>query len=162
MTECRTHNPVVTGLIPVRWAIYSNVSICGWIWLIPPSLMRVNSTRGVQQPSKLKIAEFDSPYPLSPYRLSVRSTTFHVVELGSIPGRDARDIEDETLRWSNGLLIRKTGIVTQHSHQINVLFLLNIKWTNTCLKNKYFSHYEEYKIWLKDELAVIALLVLRI
>ena len=27
-------------------------------------LMRVYRTRGVQQPSKLKIAEFDSPYPL--------------------------------------------------------------------------------------------------
>jgi len=26
--------------------------------------MRVDRTRGVQQPSKLKIAEFDSPYPL--------------------------------------------------------------------------------------------------
>ena len=27
-------------------------------------MMRVDRTRGVQQPSKLKIAEFDSPYPL--------------------------------------------------------------------------------------------------
>ncbi len=26
--------------------------------------VRVDRTRGVQQPSKLKIAEFDSPYPL--------------------------------------------------------------------------------------------------
>ena len=31
--------------------------------------MRVDRTRGVQQPSKLKIAEFDSPYPLQEFAI---------------------------------------------------------------------------------------------